>query len=122
MRLTRARQFDAVFAARVRVAAGPLAVWGAPNDAGHPRLGLAISRRAGSAVVRNLIRRRLREAFRLRQHDLLSTEHGYDLVISARHHEPLTLSQYEQALRQAARALERAWAKKRSQTRGNGSG
>ena len=112
MRLTRARQFDAVFAARVRVMAGPLSVWGAPNDAGHPRLGLAISRRVGNAVVRNRIRRRLREAFRLRQHELLSAQRGYDLVIGARRHEPMSLSQYDQALQQAARALERAWAKK----------
>jgi ribonuclease P protein component len=122
MRLTRARQFAAVFAARVRVAVGPLSVWGIPNDAGHPRLGLAISRRVGSAVVRNRIRRRLREAFRLRQHDLLSGDRGYDLVIGARRHEPMTLAAYEQALRQAARALEQKWATKRNQSSSNPSG
>jgi ribonuclease P protein component len=112
MRLTRARQFDAVFAARVRVGAGPLVVWGMPNDAGRPRMGLAISRRAGNAVVRNRIRRRLREAFRLLQHDLLPAGRGYDLVIGVRRHEPKTSAQYMQALRQAARALENAWSKK----------
>ena len=65
-------------------------------------MGLAISRRAGNAVVRNRIRRRLREAFRLLQHDLLPAGRGYDLVIGVRRHEPKTSAQYMQALRQAA--------------------
>jgi ribonuclease P protein component len=117
MRLTRARQFDAVFAAKVRATAGPLVVWGAPNDVGHPRLGLAISRRAGNAAVRNRIRRLLRESFRLLRHALPSTDRGYDLVVGARRHEPLTLDQYEQALLDAARAVERSWSKKLNRTR-----
>jgi len=36
----------------------------ADNDAGHGRLGVAIGRRVGGAVVRNRARRLLREAFR----------------------------------------------------------
>lgn len=35
-----------------------------PRDEGPPRLGLSVGRSAGKAVVRNKIRRRLREAFR----------------------------------------------------------
>ena len=34
------------------------------NDAGHPRLGLTASRRVGGAVVRNRLRRRVREHYR----------------------------------------------------------
>ncbi|MHC4304378.1 MAG: ribonuclease P protein component [Planctomycetota bacterium] len=112
MRLTRARQFDAVFAAKVRAMAGPLVVWGAPNDVGHPRLGLAISRRAGNATTRNRIRRLLRESFRLLQHDLPATGCGYDLVVGVHRHEPMTRPEYEQALLKAARAMERSWSKK----------
>ena len=121
MRLTRARQFDAVFAAGVRAAAGPLVVWAAPNDVGHPRLGLAISRRAGNAVRRNRIRRLVRESFRMLQHDLFSSDRGYDLVIGARRHEPLALAQYEQAMRDATRAVERSWSKKLNRSSRNGS-
>ena len=122
MRLTLARQFDAVFAARVRAAAGPLVVWGVPNDAGHHRLGLAISRRAGNAVMRNRIRRLLRESFRLRQHELPLSDRSYDLVISVRPHEPMTLAQYEQAVLTAARALEQSWSRKLNETSRNGNG
>ena len=122
LRLTRARQFDAVFAARVRAAAGPLVVWGVPNDAGHHRLGLAISRRAGNAVMRNRIRRLLRESFRLRQHELPLSDRSYDLVISVRPHEPMTLAQYEQAVLTAARALEQSWSRKLNETSRNGNG
>jgi len=35
-----------------------------PNDVGHPRLGLTASRRVGGAVVRNRLRRRVREHYR----------------------------------------------------------
>jgi ribonuclease P protein component len=122
MRLTRARQFDAVFAGRMRTAAGPLVVWALPNDVGHPRLGLTVSRRAGNAAVRNRIRRLLRESFRLLQHELPAAGGGYDLVIGVRRHEPMTLAQYEQAVLQAARALERSWSKKLNETSRNGDG
>lgn len=51
-------------------------------EAGPPpaRLGLVVSRRVGGAVVRNRIKRRVREAFRRRKAELV----GLDLVVSAR--------------------------------------
>jgi len=39
-----------------------------PNYLGHCRLGMAVSRAVGGAVLRNRIRRQFREAFRLSQH------------------------------------------------------
>jgi ribonuclease P protein component len=52
-----------------------------PNDQNMARLGLAVSIKvAGSGVERNRIRRVIREAFRLHQHELPAV----DLVISAR--------------------------------------
>ena len=109
MRLTRAGQFQLVFGANVRTAVGPLLVWALPNQLGHPRLGFAISRRVGTAVARNRIKRRLREAFRLMQHDLSS---GYDFVVSVRRHEPLTLAEYQKALFKAVRAVDLTWSKR----------
>ncbi len=109
MRLTRAGQFQLVFGANVRTAVGPLLVWALPNELGHPRLGFAISRGVGTAVARNRIKRRLREAFRSMQHDLSS---GYDLVVSVRRHEPLTLAEYQRALFKAVRAVDLTWSKR----------
>lgn len=109
LRLVRTRHFEKVFAARVRAAAGPLIVWAAPNDLDHCRLGLAISRRAGAAVTRNRIRRLVRESFRLLQHGLPREPHGYDLVVSVRRHEPLSLDEYRAALGRAVETLDRKW-------------
>ena len=51
------------------------------NDAGAPRLGLAVAVKvAGSSVARNRLRRLIRESFRLHQHELPAV----DLVVSAR--------------------------------------
>src|SRR5579862_2811017 len=72
------REFDAVYAAKTRESRGPLTIFALPNDLGHPRLGMSVSRKVGIAVRRNRIRRLLREAFRFMQHDF---PRGYDLVI-----------------------------------------
>lgn len=52
-----------------------------PNGLAWSRLGLTVSRRVAGAVGRNLIKRRLREAFRLAGGRL---PEGIDLVVVAR--------------------------------------
>ena len=46
------------------------------------RLGITVSKKLGHAVVRNRIRRRIREIYRTNESKLLP---GYDLVVVARH-------------------------------------
>jgi ribonuclease P protein component len=46
-----------------------------------PRLGLSVSRKVGNAVVRNKIKRRLREIFRLNQEKLI---YGAEIVVIPR--------------------------------------
>lgn len=43
-----------------------------PEKIPYPRLGLTVSRHFGTAVIRNRFKRRVREAFRLSQHQLPS--------------------------------------------------
>src|SRR5688572_32523728 len=100
------REFDSVYAAKVRESRGPLSVFALPNDLGHPRLGLSVSRKVGTAVRRNRIRRLLKEAFRLMQHDL---PRGYDSVVVVRPHEPQLLADYQRMLSSMATRLHRTW-------------
>lgn len=109
-RLTHARQFQAVYAAKASVsAAGALRIHGKPNGLVHCRLGLSVGRQVGGAVVRNRLKRLLREAFRLEQR---AFPMPLDLIISARAHDEHPLSDYRAALRHAAEHLARVWLKR----------
>ena len=51
------------------------------NRRGHSRLGVSVSTTLGCAVVRNRVRRRIREIYRLNKAKMLP---GYDLIVVAR--------------------------------------
>lgn len=67
----------------------------APNPLSHNRYGFVTSKRLGNAVVRNTVRRVLREV--IRQADV-QLAHGFDVVVIAR---PPIVGQPYQAVEQA---------------------
>ena len=81
-RLSRSRDFDAVYRHGRSVATRFLVLYWFPReDDGEPRLGLAVPKATGPAVVRNRVKRRLREVWRLR---LDRVPAGRDYVLVAR--------------------------------------
>jgi ribonuclease P protein component len=105
-RLGGKREFSAVFDAKRRESRGFLTVYAKPNELDHARLGLSLSRKVGTAPRRNRIKRLLREAFRLMQHDLPV---GYDFVIVVRAHEAVGLAEYQRLLSALAVKLHQSW-------------
>ena len=81
LRIRRKKEFDLVFREGARAGDGLLVVIARPNGGPHPRLGLAVGRGVGGAVVRNRVKRLLRESFRLHRERL---PEGHDLVVIAR--------------------------------------
>jgi len=109
-RLSGKISFKSVFDVRIRESRGPLTIYGKPNDLAFPRLGISISRTVGTAPRRNRIKRLLREAFRLMQHDFPS---GYDLVVVPRPHVPLMLADYQRILSGAVVKLHATWSRRK---------
>lgn len=94
-RLLNRFEFDAVFSNRVAKSDSCITVLVRENGLATQRLGLVVSRKAGNAVVRNLWKRRLREAFRLQRSRLPD---GIDLVVMPRAHKPPEVWQLEKSL------------------------
>jgi ribonuclease P protein component len=65
LRLKRQADFDSVFADGRRFKTPNMAIRIAANQFGSARLGISIGTRFGSAVERNRMKRKIREAFRL---------------------------------------------------------
>ena len=83
-RLSRSRDFDAVYRQGRSVSTRFLTLyWFAQGeDPGEPRLGLAVPKAAGNAVVRNRIKRQLRETWRaLLDKDAVPAGSDYVLVV-----------------------------------------
>ena len=83
-RLSRSRDFDAVYRLGRSTATRYLVLYAFPRKDGDgegPRLGLAVSRQLGGAVERNRIKRRLRVAFEAIESDLPP---GTDYVLITR--------------------------------------
>ncbi len=102
-RLLQKRDFERVLREGRKQVRPSLVVYCHPRpDTGPTRLGLTVSRRVGKAHTRNLIKRRLREAFRLAQPRLHG---GFDIIAIARHNAGAT--DYHELRKQLKSALGR---------------
>ena len=83
-RLRQRREFEECYASGARVSGRHVQVFVLParGPRARTRLGISASRRVGGAVVRNRVRRRLREIFRRTRAALLSSP--VSLVVNAR--------------------------------------
>jgi ribonuclease P protein component len=85
-RLSRSRDFDAVYRHGRSVSTRFLTLYWFARDGepGDPRLGLAVPKAAGNAVVRNRIKRKLREIWRAKlAEESVPVTNDYVLVVRA---------------------------------------
>ena len=80
-RLRSGRDFERVYNRRCSDSNARLLVFACENELDFARVGLSVSRKVGSAVVRNRWKRLLRESFRLSRAQLPA---GIDLVLIPR--------------------------------------
>jgi ribonuclease P protein component len=81
-RLSRSAEFERVYRQGRSIANRHLVLYAFPNaSTERPRLGLSVSRKVGGAVLRNKVKRLLREAFAQTEGELKG---GHDMVVVAR--------------------------------------
>ena len=89
-------EFDRIYAARRFASNDKFTVYVLENDLDWSRLGLSVGRKVGGAVVRNLIRRRIKEAFRKNKSDVPV---GLDILCVVKPGPPATEQLYAESLR-----------------------
>ncbi len=81
-RIRKTSEYRRIYAAGRKIHRGPFVVFYLGNDTPHHRLGVTATKRIGNAVLRNRVKRRIREVFR-REKSVLGSR-GVDLVVNAR--------------------------------------
>ncbi len=102
--LRRGADFARVYALRCVARSPHLTVFAAPNQTETLRVGLSVSRKNGNAVVRNRLKRLLREAFRLSRQEMPG---GLDLVLVPVNARNVSLREFQESLVRAVRKLAR---------------
>jgi len=96
--------FRRVFDAKNSVADGVLIIYGLRNNLPMSRLGLAVSKKSGNAVARNVWKRQIREAFRTQQGDLPV---GFDIVVLPKRGAKPEHNAVQTSLRELTKRLEK---------------
>lgn len=100
--LKKNRDFKKVYSRGKSLATYNLVLYYYPNHISENRVGFSISKKIGKAVIRNRIKRRLKEIIRLKKN--LKT--GYDLIFIAR--KPIAKRDYHQLLGDVNKLLNKA--------------
>lgn len=103
-RLRAASDFERVYGLKCKAADGVLLIFAARNQSPITRIGLSVSKKHGGAIVRNRLKRLLREAFRLIQDQIPA---GLDLIAIPLAKEKASLVAYEESLFKVTRRLMR---------------
>ena len=81
IRIVRSSDYRTLYKTGRKVHSEHFVLFGRTNGVGHPRLGITVSRKIGSAVVRNRIKRIFREIFRRSLHEI---PRQLDIVVNAK--------------------------------------
>jgi len=103
-RIKKKTDFNLVFGGGQRASDHRLALLARPGMGDTPRLGVSVGKKLGSAVRRNYYKRRLREAFRLAQHQLPG---GWDIVLIPRPGVKASTGQYYDSIIRLIRRINR---------------
>jgi len=79
--LRNSREFQAVYKRGRSVVTKYIVMYYKKNDLNENRIGISVSKKVGNAVIRNRVKRLIKEAFRLKAD---SIGQGYDIVFVAR--------------------------------------
>jgi len=102
--LRKAGEFQHVYGLRQRAGDNHLLIFAAANGHPYTRIGLSVSKKHGGSVRRQRIKRLLREAFRLSQHEIPG---GLDLILIPRQDSGAGLDEYRTSLLKLSRKLAR---------------
>ena len=102
--LRRKSDFDRVYALKCKAADGLVLVFAAINHGPCTRIGLSVGKKHGGAVTRYRLKRLLREAFRLQQHQIPA---NLDLIVIPLASENASLAAFQNSLVNVTRRLMR---------------